>query len=60
MAQDVLPEELMNSVLGALYDVLTNGDDLAPKSEDNYLSWMSVGMSFPKEELEFLSTGLTG
>lgn len=60
MAQDVLPEELMNSVLGKLYDVLTNGDDVAPKSEDNYLSWLSVGMPFPKEELEFLSTGLTG
>ena len=60
MAQDVLPEELMNSVLGKLYDVLTNGDDVAPKSEDNYLSWLSVGMPYPKEELEFLSTGLTG
>ena len=60
MAQEVLPEELMNSVLGKLYDVLTNGDDVAPKSTDNYLAWLSVGMPFPKEELEYLSTGFTG
>lgn len=61
MADDkVLPEQLMNSVLGKLYDILTNGDDVVPKSKDNYLAWLSVGMPFPKEELEFLSTGLTG
>lgn len=60
METKVLPEKLMNSVLGKLYDVLTNGDDVAPKSEDNYLSWLSVGMPYPKEELEFLSTGFTG
>lgn len=56
----VLPEQLMSSVLGKLYDVLTNGDDVVPKSSDNYLAWLSVGMPFPKDELEFLSTGLTG
>lgn len=26
----VLPEELMNSVLGKLYDLLTNGDHTIP------------------------------
>lgn len=56
----VLPEKLMNSVLGKLYDILTNGDNVAPKSKDNYLSWLSVGIPYPKEELEFLSTGFTG
>jgi hypothetical protein len=60
MAKQVLPEQLMNSVLGKLYDVLTNGDDVVPKSDDNYLAWLSVGMPYPKEELEFLSTGFTG
>ncbi|WP_268224188.1 hypothetical protein [Sinomicrobium oceani] len=60
MAKEVLPEQLMNSVLGKLYDVLTNGDDVVPKSDDNYLAWLSVGMPYPKDELEFLSTGLTG
>ncbi|WP_146129881.1 hypothetical protein [Flagellimonas meridianipacifica] len=60
MDKEVLPEVLMNSVLGKLYDVLTNGDDVVPKSDDNYLAWLPVGMPFPKEELEFLSTGFTG
>ncbi len=60
MAKDVLPDQLMNSVLGKLYDVLTNGDDVVEQSDDNYLAWLSVGMPYPKEELEFLSTGLTG
>ena len=27
---DVLPSELMSSVMGKLYDVLTNGDDTVP------------------------------
>jgi hypothetical protein len=58
--REVLPEVLMNSVLGKLYDILTNGDEVAPKSDDNYLAWLSVGIPYPKEELEFLSTGLTG
>lgn len=61
MAEEkILPEKLMNSVLGKLYDILTNGDDVVPKSNDNYLAWLSVGIPFPKDELEFLSTGLTG
>ncbi|AOW19545.1 hypothetical protein [Urechidicola croceus] len=60
MANEVLPEKLMNSILGKFYDLLTNGDDVVPKSDDNYLAWLSVGMPFPKEELEYLSTGFTG
>ncbi|MDC6355428.1 MULTISPECIES: hypothetical protein [Robiginitalea] len=60
MAKEVLPEELMNSVLGKLYDVLTNGDDVVPQSDDNYLAWLPVGMPYPKDELEFLSTGFSG
>ena len=58
--REVLPDVLMNSVLGKLYDILTNGDEVAPKSKDNYLAWLSVGVPYPKEELEFLSTGFTG
>ncbi|WP_431163513.1 hypothetical protein [Flagellimonas beolgyonensis] len=60
MAKEVLPEVLMNSVLGKLTDILTNGDDVVPKSEDNYLAWLPVGVPYPKEELDFLSTGFTG
>lgn len=58
--RQVLPNVLMNSVLGKLYDILTSGDNVAPKSKDNYLAWLSIGVPYPKEELEFLSTGFTG
>jgi hypothetical protein len=61
MSKEVLPKELMNSVLGKLYDVLANGDgDVVPPSDDNYLAWLSVGVPYPAEELDFLSEGLTG
>jgi len=53
----VLPENLMNSVLGKLYDVLCSGDDAVPKSKDNYLAWLPVGMPYPQETLKFLSEG---
>ena len=35
---DVLPSQLANSIMGKLYDVLTNGDETVPKSEDNFLT----------------------
>jgi len=61
MSKEVLPKELMNSVLGKLYDVLANGDgDVVPPSDDNYLAWLSIGVPYPAEELDFLSEGLTG
>ncbi len=58
MAKEVLPEQLMNSVLGKLYDVLTNGDDVVPKSDDNYLAWLSVGSPTPKTNWNFCLPGL--
>jgi hypothetical protein len=59
-ANEVLPETLMNSVLGKLYDLLTNGDETVPKSEDNFLSWSTPGIPFSEEDFEFLTYGLTG
>jgi len=58
--ENVLPEELMNSVLGKLYDLLTNGDDTVPKSDDNYLAWLSIGTPYAQENLDFLINGFTG
>lgn len=61
MNEKVLPEKLMNSVLGKLYDILANGDgDVVAPSDDNYLAWLSVGMPYPAKEMDFLSEGLTG
>ena len=58
--KNVLPEELMNSVLGNLYDMLTTGDDNVPASTDNYLSWITPGIPYRTEDFDFLTEGLVG
>lgn len=56
-----MPENLMNSVLAKLYDVIANGDGVTvPKSEDNFFSWCSPGIPFDESEFNFLLQGLTG
>ncbi len=57
---DVLPNQLVNSVMGKLYDILANGDDTVPKSEDNFFSWCTPGLPVDAEDFEFLKQGLTG
>ncbi|MBW4463660.1 MAG: hypothetical protein KME47_25970 [Nodosilinea sp. WJT8-NPBG4] len=56
----VEPSVLANSVMAKLYDVLTNGDDTVPKSEDNFLSWSTPGIPVDEADFDFLSQGLTG
>lgn len=50
----------MQSVMGKLYNVLVNGDNTVPGSDDNFFSWCTPGIPMPVEDLEFLSQGLTG
>jgi hypothetical protein len=57
---DVLPSQLMSSVMGKLYDVLTNGDETVPQSEDNFFSWATPGIPVEERDFNFLSQGLTG
>jgi len=57
---DVLPSQLVNSVMGKLFDVLTNGDETVPQSEDNFFTWCTPGIPVDVEEFDFLSQGLTG
>ena len=57
---DVLPSQLVNSVMGKLFDVLTNGDETVPQSEDNFFTWCTPGIPVEREEFDFLSQGLTG
>ena len=57
---DVLPSQLANSIMGKLYDVLTNGDDTVPKSEDNFFTWSTPGIPIEASDFDFLSQGLTG
>jgi hypothetical protein len=57
---DVLPSQLATSVMAKLYDVLTNGDETVPQSEDNFFTWCTPGLPVEEEEFDFLSQGLTG
>ena len=56
----VEPSVMVNSIMGKLYNILTNGDETAPKSEDNFFSWATPGIPIEPGDFEFLSQGLTG
>lgn len=56
----VTPDVLLNAVMGKIYNVLTNGDDSVPKSEDNFFSWATPGIPVDAEDFRFLRQGLTG
>ena len=56
----VEPSVMVNSIMGKLYNILTNGDDTVPKSEDNFFSWATPGIPIEPTDFEFLSQGLTG
>jgi hypothetical protein len=61
MADIPKPENLMNSVLAKVYDIINNGDGVTvPKSEDNFFSWCSPGIPFDESDFDFLQQGLTG
>ena len=60
-ASNVLPSDLMNNMMGKIYDVIVNGDGkTVPKSEDNFFAWCTPGVPFDVEDFDFLSQGLTG
>lgn len=54
------PSVLANTIMGKLYNVLTNGDDTVPKSDDNFFSWCTPGIPVEPSDLEYLTQGLTG
>lgn len=56
----VEPSVMINSIMGKLYNILTNGDETAPRSEDNFFSWCTPGIPIEPTDFEFLSQGLTG
>lgn len=56
----VEPSVMLNAIMGKVYDVLTNGDDTVPKSEDNFFSWCTPGIVIDPSDFEFLAQGLTG
>ena len=56
----VEPSVMLNSIMGKIYNVLTNGDDTVPKSEDNFFSWCTPGLAVEPDDFDFLTQGLTG
>lgn len=57
---EVMPSAIANAIMGKLYDVLTNGDETVPKSEDNFFSWCTPGIPTDPSDYQFLTQGLTG
>ncbi|MEM7591264.1 MAG: hypothetical protein AAF383_07060 [Cyanobacteria bacterium P01_A01_bin.83] len=53
-------EQLMKSLLGKLYQVLTGGDDIAIPETNNFIAWCTPGIPFQAEDLEFAQKGLAG
>ena len=56
----ILPSQLMQGVLGKLYELLTQGDDTVPASTDNFLSWCTPGIPVTEDDFDFVSQGLSG
>src|SRR4051794_24963260 len=54
------PSVIANAIMAHLYDILTNGDDTVPVSEDNFFSWCTPGIPIREEDFDFLTQGLTG
>jgi hypothetical protein len=57
---DVMPSDLVTSVMGKLYDVLANGDETVPKSADHFFTWATPGIPMDVHDFDFLSQGLAG
>jgi hypothetical protein len=57
---NIEPSVMVNGVLAKLYNVLTNGDETVPKSEDAFFSWMTPGVPMDPSEFDFLTQGFTG
>jgi hypothetical protein len=55
----VLPEKLMNSVLGKLYHELTMGDDAPLKDAKDFFTWITPGIPYTEDNLDFLERGFT-
>ena len=61
MNENINPGDLMNGVLGKIYDKLTEGDpDVVTKSPDNHFAWLSVPIPFHESDFDFMTEGFKG
>ena len=57
---DIAPSVPANSIMGKIYNILTNGDSTVPPSVDNFFSWATPGIPLKADDLNFLTQGFTG
>ncbi len=60
MPEHAQQDDLMKSLVGKLYTVLTAGDDTAPAAKDRFVAWCSPGIPFAKDDLAFAASGPGG
>lgn len=53
-------ENLMKATLSKLNEIITGGDEYAPASKNNFVSWVMPGMPFSDGDFEFLEKGFNG
>lgn len=53
-------EDLMKATLAKLNEIITGGDDYAPASKNNFVSWVMPGMPFSADDFDFLEKGFNG
>jgi hypothetical protein len=51
----ILPEELMNSVLGKLYDTLRSGDRDFLEDRRSFFAWATPGLPLTEDQFDFMS-----
>jgi hypothetical protein len=51
-------DDLMQSMLGKMYQILTGGDDTAPASKDRFIAWCAPGIPYDKDDLAFAAKGV--
>lgn len=60
MKETMGQDQIMQCVLGKLYDILTRGDDGTPKSQRDFFCWATPGMPIDDDSFDFMSEGLYG
>lgn len=51
---------LMQGLMGKIYDLFTTGGDVANPSEDNFFCWLTPGVPVTPDQFDFASEGLSG
>ena len=50
--------DLGQTLLAQLYEIVTGGDDTVPKATDNFISWCTPGIPFSPDDFQFSAQGL--